>query len=80
MKPDTAVQNVDRVDDVTARPRRIMPLADSRDLAQLQELEKGFDTKKAQEEASRCLQCGLICYQHAGNPPSGEPIEEAVGA
>ena len=80
LKPDTAVQNVDHVDAVAASPRRIMPLADSRDLAQLQELEKGFDTAKAQEEASRCLRCGLICYQHAGNQPSGEQIKEAVGA
>ena len=80
LKPETAVQNVDHVEKVAVSPRRIMPLADNRDLAQLQELEKGFDTAKAQEEASRCLRCGLICYQHAGNQPAGEQIKEAVGA
>jgi NADPH-dependent glutamate synthase beta subunit-like oxidoreductase len=27
------------------------------------ELEQGFDAAKAQSEADRCLQCGLICYR-----------------
>jgi len=29
-------------------------------------VEKGFDESRAREEASRCLQCGLICYEHTG--------------
>ena len=80
LKPDTTIQNVDHVEAVASSPRRIMPLAGSRDLEQQKELEQGFDTAKATEEASRCLRCGLICYQHAGNQPSGEQIKEAVGA
>jgi formate dehydrogenase beta subunit len=57
-----------------------MPLSDSRDLAQLMELEKGFDTKAAQEEAARCLNCGLICYRNEENQRPPEPIRDAVNA
>ncbi len=80
LKPDATIQNVDHVEAVAASQRRIMPLADNRDLAQLQELEKGFDTATATAEAERCLRCGLICYQHANNqrPPQG--IKDAVNA
>ncbi|MCG6893718.1 MAG: RnfABCDGE type electron transport complex subunit B [Desulfobacteraceae bacterium] len=64
--PDTIVQNVDRVQEVQAVPRRIMPMAPGRDLRVYGEVEKGFDESRAREEASRCLQCGLICYEHTG--------------
>jgi NADPH-dependent glutamate synthase beta subunit-like oxidoreductase len=62
LKPDVVLQNVDHVEEVTVEQRRIMPLADNRDLEQLMELEKGYDPQTAREEASRCLNCGLICY------------------
>jgi formate dehydrogenase (NADP+) beta subunit len=39
-----------------------MPLADSDQIAQGMELEKGFTPQMAKAEAQRCLQCGLICY------------------
>jgi hypothetical protein len=45
-------------------PRRLMPLADTRELSQGIELEKGFSETEAKAEAGRCLQCGLVCYQH----------------
>jgi NADPH-dependent glutamate synthase beta subunit-like oxidoreductase len=80
LRPDVAIQNVDHVEAVATSQRRIMPLADSRDLAQLMELEKGFDTAAAQTEASRCLNCGLICYQNAENQRSLEQIGDAVNA
>jgi RnfABCDGE-type electron transport complex B subunit len=80
LKPDTVIQNVDHVEAVAASQRRLMPLADSRDLAQLAELEKGFDTQAAQAEAKRCLNCGLICYKNAGNQQRMEQIKDAVNA
>ncbi len=74
--PDTAVQNVDRVSDVLARPRQIMPLADSGEIARDSELEQGFSPAMAATEAKRCLQCGLICYLRE----PGKKEEEAVAA
>ena len=75
--PDTSVQNVDRVFQVEARLRQIMPLATADQVSLGKELEEGFDPKAAKTEADRCLQCGLICYEHTA-PPARE--EESVGA
>jgi len=80
IKPDAVIQNVDHVEAVPASQRRIMPLADNRDLMQQKELEKGFDTKAAQDEATRCLNCGLICYKNTTNQQSLESIKDAVNA
>lgn len=80
LRPDVAIQNVDQVDAVATSQRRIMPLSDSRDLAQLMELEKGFDTAAAKEEAERCLRCGLVCYQNTNNQRPPEQIRDAVNA
>ena len=81
LKPEVVIQNVDHVEAVAASPRQIMPLADSRDLAQLMELEKGFDTDAARKEASRCLNCGLICYQHTDiQQLPTEPARQRVNA
>ena len=80
LKPGIVIQNVDHVEAVKPEQRRIMPLAEARDLAQHAELEKGFDTATAIAEASRCLKCGLICYQHTDAQPAGEQIREAVNA
>jgi formate dehydrogenase (NADP+) beta subunit len=80
LKPDAAIQNVHHVEAVAASRRQIMPLSDSRDLAQLMELEKGFDTAAARTEASRCLNCGLICYQNSENQRLPEKIRDAVNA
>jgi hypothetical protein len=80
LKPDATIQNVDHVEAVAPSQRRIMPLADNRDLAQLKELEKGFDTATATAEAERCLRCGLICYQHSNNQRSPRGIRDAINA
>ncbi|WP_319405537.1 RnfABCDGE type electron transport complex subunit B [uncultured Desulfosarcina sp.] len=80
LKSDAAIQNVDHVEAVATSRRQIMPLADSRDLAQLMELEKGFDTEAAQAEASRCLNCGLICYRNTEDQRPLEKIRDAVNA
>ncbi len=74
--PQSCVQNVDHVEKVQAVPRQIMPLAPGQNLAVYGELEKGFDEEKAREEASRCLRCGLICYERTGITE----IKEAVNA
>jgi hypothetical protein len=33
----------------------------------------------AQKEASRCLQCGLICYVHTAGADEAEESSEASG-
>jgi hypothetical protein len=52
-----------------------MPLCSGRELAACGEIERGFNSEMAQAEASRCLQCGLICYEHA---PEAEEKEESA--
>ncbi len=61
---DCIIQNVDAVEEVRIESRRIMPMAAPRELDQSGQLELGFDEVAARKEASRCLQCGLICYEH----------------
>ncbi|MGD9097836.1 MAG: FAD-dependent oxidoreductase [Desulfobacterales bacterium] len=61
---DSVIQNVDAVEDVQNAPRRIMPMAAPRELDRTGQLELGFDENAARKEAARCLQCGLICYEH----------------
>jgi NADPH-dependent glutamate synthase beta subunit-like oxidoreductase len=73
------IQNVDHVDNVPAIPREIMPLANHQELVQGQEIEKGFDASGAKKEASRCLKCGLICYQHSSKDKTVQ-IQPAINA
>jgi len=61
---DELIQNVDAVEEVTTTVRHIMPVAAPRDLDREGQLELGFAEEEARAEASRCLQCGLICYAH----------------
>ena len=61
----SVIQNVNRVEQVAASPREIMPQASPRELAANQEIEKGFTKEMADAESRRCLQCGLICYEHS---------------
>jgi len=49
-----------------------MPICSGRELAVCGEIERGFSDEMAQSEASRCLQCGLICYEHSGSPTREE--------
>jgi len=65
--PQSDIQNVDQVERVPSIGREIMPLSTPLELAAGRELEKGFSDAAAQNEAQRCLQCGLICYLHDGN-------------
>ncbi len=67
LTPLTIVQDVDAVHAVKNYQRRIMPMATPQELPQVGEIEKGFSAETASQEAARCLQCGLICYRHAGN-------------
>jgi formate dehydrogenase beta subunit len=73
---DHVIQNVDAVEEVQKEARRIMPMAAPRELDQKGELELGFDEATARKEASRCLQCGLICYEHTLAAGAAE-IDEA---
>ncbi|MCP4105197.1 MAG: FAD-dependent oxidoreductase [Desulfobacteraceae bacterium] len=63
VKPESMLQDVDHVENVGKSPRQIMPLCSGKDMITCEEFEKGFTEKMAQAEASRCLQCGLICYE-----------------
>ncbi|NNL43759.1 MAG: FAD-dependent oxidoreductase [Desulfobacterales bacterium] len=65
--PQTWLQNVDHVHHVTPTARQIMPLGGLREMAMGEDFEKGFSKEMADQEANRCLQCGLICYQKAKN-------------
>jgi NADPH-dependent glutamate synthase beta subunit-like oxidoreductase/NAD-dependent dihydropyrimidine dehydrogenase PreA subunit len=71
--PQSILQNVDHVESVDACQRQIMPLCSGRELSECGEIEKGFNSEMASAEASRCLQCGLICYE-----PSAELREKVA--
>jgi len=72
------IQDVDDVEAVAASQRRIMPLCSGKELAVCGEIERGFSDEMAQSEASRCLQCGLICYEHSAPPePEAESVADA---
>jgi len=65
--PQTWIQNVDHVHHVTPAPRQIMPLGGAREMVTGEDIEKGYSKEMADQEARRCLQCGLICYQKVEN-------------
>ena len=65
LTPDDVIQNVDHVENVGKTARQIMPLCSTRERGRCDELELGYDEDKAQAEAARCLQCGLICYERS---------------
>jgi NADPH-dependent glutamate synthase beta subunit-like oxidoreductase len=79
--PQSVLQNVYHVEKVQASQRRIMPICSGEELAICGEIERGFSADMAQEEASRCLQCGLICYEHSeiAAPDEKEESTEASG-
>ncbi len=78
--PQTPVQNVDRVFQVSVRRRQIMPLSTPAQLTQGRELEKGLTPQTAQAESDRCLQCGLICYLHDETESDDSPTATAAKA
>jgi NADPH-dependent glutamate synthase beta subunit-like oxidoreductase len=75
--PQSLIQDVDHVENIAACQRKIMPLCSGRELVVCGEIERGFSNDLAQAEASRCLQCGLICYEHSEEPAKQE--EASVG-
>jgi NADPH-dependent glutamate synthase beta subunit-like oxidoreductase len=77
--PQSALQNVYHVEKVPASQRQIMPICSGKELAICGEIERGFSADMAQEEASRCLQCGLICYAHTAVADEAEESSEASG-
>ena len=78
--PRSVIQNVDHVENVAASQREIMPICSGRELAVCGEIERGFSKESAQAEASRCLQCGLICYEHTAAPAEQKAAETEVEA
>jgi len=68
LTPRSIIQDVDHVENVPKNRRQIMPLSRPTEQDQYREIEKGFSPEVAKVEAGRCLQCGLICYQHKPEP------------
>jgi len=56
------LQNVYSLNQVSPSPRNIIDIAASRE-ERKDEFSTGFSSEKALEEANRCLQCGLVCYE-----------------
>ncbi|MCF8069081.1 MAG: FAD-dependent oxidoreductase [Desulfobacterales bacterium] len=65
LKRGNEVQNIFSVSGVQIKPRLVMPVSTAKEQTSGAELEKGFTEEMARMEASRCLKCGLICYEHA---------------
>ncbi len=78
--PQSLIQDVDHVEKVAGCQREIMPLCSGRELAACGEIERGFTDELARAEASRCLQCGLICYEHSEEPARQEAVSAGVQA
>jgi NADPH-dependent glutamate synthase beta subunit-like oxidoreductase/NAD-dependent dihydropyrimidine dehydrogenase PreA subunit len=78
--PQSALQDVDHVEQVQASQRQIMPIRSGKELAIHGEIERGFSADMARKEASRCLQCGLICYEHTETTAVDEIEETPPGA
>jgi len=71
------IQDVDGLEAVCGVQREIMPLSSSLELARGAEVEAGFTEEAARQEAARCLQCGLICYNRTAQSESLD-MEEAT--
>ena len=76
---ESQVQNVHEIHSVPPMPRQVMVLRSSTETARGQELEAGFSPEAAVQEAQRCLQCGLICYERdSGLPEAGSTDRSAA--
>jgi len=75
LTPRSIVQDVDHVENVSKNRRQIMPLCLPAEQDRCREIEKGFSSDTAKIEADRCLQCGLICYQHSPQPAAETSTE-----
>lgn len=76
--PDAVIQNVDAVEAVASTARHIMPVAPPRDLDREGQLELGFSEETARSEAARCLQCGLICYEHTETTDAIQDLRQSA--
>jgi NADPH-dependent glutamate synthase beta subunit-like oxidoreductase/NAD-dependent dihydropyrimidine dehydrogenase PreA subunit len=65
---ESMIQDVATVENVNKSLRQIMPLSSVKELSMGCESEKGFTEEMAGREASRCLKCGLICYEKSVLP------------
>jgi NADPH-dependent glutamate synthase beta subunit-like oxidoreductase len=78
--PKSVLQNVYHVEKVQASQRQIMPICSGKELTICGEIERGFSAEMAQQEAARCLQCGLICYEHTEDAVPDETEQSPSGA
>jgi hypothetical protein len=78
--PKSVLQNVYHVEKVQASQRQIMPICSGKELTICGEIERGFSAEMAQQEAARCLQCGLICYEHTKDAVPDETEQSPSGA
>jgi len=58
----TLLQDVSLLNNVDTSPRNIMELGKEKQIA-IDKFSTGFSAEAAQDEADRCLRCGLICYE-----------------
>jgi formate dehydrogenase beta subunit len=56
------LQDVSSLNNVSSSPRNIMEIAASQG-ERKEKFSMGFSSETALEEANRCLQCGLVCYE-----------------
>ncbi len=76
---ESQVQNVHEIHSVPSKPRQVMVLRSNTETARGKELEAGFSPEAAVQEAERCLQCGLICYERdAGSQGAGSTDRSAA--
>ncbi len=61
----SVLQDVHLLNHVPPTPRNILEIAASRE-ERKDKFSTGFSSDIAQEEANRCLQCGLLCYEKPG--------------
>jgi len=64
LTPQSIIQNVNQLEGITFSHRQLMPMCSDQELETRGEAEKGFSKDIALKESARCLQCGLICYNH----------------
>ena len=75
---DELIQNVHAVEAVEPTVRHIMPVAPPRDLDREGQLELGFSEEATRAEAARCLQCGLICYEHTASTTEIQDLRQSA--
>ena len=64
----TPILNVDKLEPVSKIPRqpmRKLPMEDQLNEPS-KEIAMGYEEHQANQEANRCLKCGLICYRQEG--------------